>query len=68
MMRAMRTWKSDGSINVMRLDTAAENLRRTAKDIVTRKQDRSTVMARLLRGEEIETPLAVFSTSEGNFK
>ena len=56
MMQAMRTWKSDGSVNVMRLDYAAENIRGTAQDIVTRKQDRSTIMTRLLKGEKIETP------------
>lgn len=65
---AMRTWKSDGSINVMRLDTAVENIKRRAKDIVTRKQDRSTIMARLLRGEEIETALAIFSSSIRDFR
>ena len=68
MMQAMRTWKSDGSVNVMRLDYAAENIRGTAQDIVTRKQDRSTIMTRLLKGEKIETPLAEFSIIEENFK
>lgn len=68
MRGAMRTWKSDGSINVMRLDTAVENIKRRAKDIVTRKQDRSTIMARLLRGEEIETALAIFSSSIRDFR
>lgn len=66
-MDAIRRWKRDGSRNVMRITTAAASIRRNAKNIADRKQELQTIIARLIRGEVIETLHAEFSTSMGNF-
>jgi hypothetical protein len=59
---AVRTWKRDGSQDVMSLDAAVENLSRNELDTAGSAADRQEVVRRaLLAGETLETPLARFA-------
>lgn len=64
-MRAVRTWKSDGTTNRMRLQAAAWNLKRNAADDAVRGSPVDVIAALLDAGEEIETRLAVFFAEPG---
>lgn len=59
----VRTWKRDGSCNVMSLDAAAHNLHANGKDQFAEDgvENRRGIRTALLRGHRLETALAVFS-------
>jgi hypothetical protein len=54
--QVVRSWKSNGDTNVMGIDAATDNLRTHCLKKVTKE----TAQDMLLRGEELETPLATF--------
>lgn len=56
---AIRTWKRDGSRNVMHLDAAVANIA-SATEAAT---ERTFIRLALLRGETIETPHARFQAA-----
>jgi hypothetical protein len=62
MLMARRTWKRDGSENVMRLDVAAENLHYNCVNLTIRKRSRQQIEEMLEGGLRLETPLATFDT------
>jgi hypothetical protein len=58
----IRTWRRDGTTNVMGLDVAIENLSRGAADLVGPDADRKEILRKaLLAGETVTTPLASFT-------
>ena len=58
----IRTWRRDGSTNVMGLDVAIENLSRGGAELVGPDSDRREVVRKaLLAGETLTTPLAAFT-------
>jgi hypothetical protein len=58
----VRTWRRDGSTNVMDLDVAVENLSRTGEDLVGPDADRrDAVRKALLAGETLATLHATFA-------
>jgi hypothetical protein len=59
-MFAKRIWKRDGSVNVMRIHVAADNLRSYCTDEAVRKMPRTAIADKLLLGVEFETKHAVF--------
>ena len=61
-MTAIRTWKSDGSKNIMDLGVAVENLRRNRRLMPGTKQyDETELRQRLEAAEVLETTYARFS-------
>jgi hypothetical protein len=58
----IRTWRRDGTTNVMGLDVAIENLSRSAADRVGTDADYREILRKaLLAGETLTTPLASFT-------
>jgi hypothetical protein len=58
----IRTWRRDGTTNVMDLDVAIENLSRGGADLVAPDSDRRELLRKaLLAGETLTTPLASFT-------
>lgn len=55
-IQIVRTWKRDGTQNLMTLDAAQQSLNRTLTD-----GDKDTITARLLAGETLETAHARFT-------
>ena len=61
----VRTWKRDGTRDVMSLDAAVENLSRNERDVTgSTDERRDSVRRALLAGEILETPLANFAMKE----
>jgi hypothetical protein len=61
----VRTWKRDGSQDIMSLDAAVENRSRNARDAAgSTDERRESVRRALLAGELLETPLANFAMKE----
>jgi hypothetical protein len=61
----VRTWKRDGSHDVMSLDAAVENLSRNEPESAGSIEDRREAVKRaLLAGETLETRLASFALKE----
>jgi hypothetical protein len=61
----VRTWKRDGSRDIMSLDAAVENLSRNERDAAGSTEDRrESVRRALLAGEMLETPLASFAMKD----
>jgi hypothetical protein len=59
---AIRTWKRDGSQDLMSLNAAVENLSRHERDDAGAEAERQEAVRRaLLAGETLETPLARFT-------
>lgn len=54
----VRTWRKDGSTNVLPLAAAVDNL--IFRGIDTARQSPATIAQRLILGEYVETRLAVF--------
>ena len=63
-MEIRRTWKSDGSSNVMLLDVASMNLIRNMMDQTSRKAGGAFIRRQLKAGARFETPLAVFCRAD----
>jgi hypothetical protein len=58
----IRTWRRDGTTNVMGLDVAIENLSQGSADLVGAESDRREIVRKaLLAGETLTTPLASFT-------
>jgi hypothetical protein len=58
----IRTWRRDGTMNVMGLDVAIENLSQGGVDLVGADSDRREIVRKaLLAGETLTTPLASFT-------
>ena len=58
----IRTWRRDGTTNVMDLNVAIENLSQSATDLVGPDSDRRELLRKaLLAGEILTTPLASFT-------
>ena len=55
MINVVRTWKRDGTQNLMTLEAAEESLKRTLTD-----GDKDSITVRLLAGETLETAHARF--------
>jgi hypothetical protein len=58
---AVRTWKSDGSQNLMSVKVAALNIQSNTKDPKVMRMKTSEIAELLLCGRALETPFAVFS-------
>jgi hypothetical protein len=58
----IRTWRRDGTTNMMGLDVAIENLSQGGADLVGPDSDRREIVRKaLLAGETLTTPLASFT-------
>jgi hypothetical protein len=58
----IRTWRRDGTTNVMDLDVAIENLSRDGADLVGPDSERREILRKaLLAGETLSTSLASFT-------
>ncbi len=60
-MLCCRTWKRDGTRNLMPVTTAARTLKERSPDRDVKGQPVEAIEARLRRGERLHTELAVYA-------